>query len=176
MLNYVGHRAMFEGLNAHLWKPASGRLMWMSHPAWPSTEWQLYTSDTDAHAAYFGAKKACEPVHVQLNLHDRKVVVSNTTLSAVEGARVSAEIYDPAGRRVGRQALVLRVAANATTAGLHPRRSARRRPAALLRPPPPGHARGPGALRQLLLAGPRATRTTGRSTTCPASRSRPPPG
>ena len=75
MLNYVGHRAMFEGLNAHLWKPASGRLMWMSHPAWPSMEWQLYTSDYDAHASYFGAKKACEPVHVQLNLHDRKVVV-----------------------------------------------------------------------------------------------------
>jgi hypothetical protein len=115
VLNYVGHRAMFEGLNAHLWKPATGRLMWMSHPAWPSTEWQLYTSDTDAHAAYFGAKKACEPVHVQLNLHDRKVVVSNTTLAAVEGARVSAEIYDAAGRRVGRQALILRVAANATT-------------------------------------------------------------
>jgi beta-galactosidase/beta-glucuronidase len=115
VLNYVGHRAMFEGLNAHLWKPASGRLMWMSHPAWPSTQWQLYTSDTDAHAAYFGAKKACEPVHVQLNLHDRKVVVSNTTLAALEGARVSAEIYDPAGRRVSRQALILRVAANAAT-------------------------------------------------------------
>jgi hypothetical protein len=115
VLNYVGHRAMFEGLNAHLWKPASGRLMWMSHPAWPSMEWQLYTSDYDAHAAYYGAKKACEPVHVQLNLHDRKVVVSNTTLSAVEGARVSAEVYDAAGRRIGMQTLILRAAANATT-------------------------------------------------------------
>jgi hypothetical protein len=115
VLNYVGHRAMFEGLNAQLWKPASGRLMWMSHPAWPSTEWQLYTSDYDTHAAYFGAKKACEPLHVQLNLHDRKVVVSNTTLAAVEGARVSAELYDPAGRRIGRQAVVVRAAENSTT-------------------------------------------------------------
>jgi hypothetical protein len=41
--------------------------------------------------------------------------VSNTTLAAVEGARVSAEVYDAAGRRVGRQARVLRAAANATT-------------------------------------------------------------
>jgi hypothetical protein len=107
---------MFEGLNARLWKPASGRLMWMSHHAWPSMEWQLYASDYDAHAAYFGAKKACEPVHVQLNLDDRRVVVTNTTLAAVEGARVSAEVYDAAGRRIGRQAVVLRAAANATTA------------------------------------------------------------
>ena len=95
MLNYVGHRAMFEGLNAHLWKPATGRLMWMSHPAWPSMEWQLYTSDYDAHAAYYGAKKAMEPLHVQLNLHDGKVVVANTTLGTVEGARVTAEVLDP---------------------------------------------------------------------------------
>ena len=115
MLNYVGHRAMFEGLNANLWKPASGRLMWMSHPAWPSMEWQLYTSDYDAHASYFGAKKACEPVHVQLNLHDRKVVVSNTTLEAIPGARVSAEIYDVSGKRLARQSGVLVAAANATT-------------------------------------------------------------
>ena len=154
VLNYVGHRAMFEGLNAHLWKPATGRLMWMSHPAWPSTEWQLYTSDTDAHAAYFGAKKACEPVHVQLNLHDRKVVVSNTTLAAVEGARVSAEIYDPAGRRVVSPGPDPARGGERHDAGLHPRRGPRRRPAALLRPPPPGLARGTGALRQLLLAGP----------------------
>ena len=115
MLNYVGHRAMFEGLNAHLWKPASGRLMWMSHPAWPSMEWQLYTSDYDAHAAYFGAKKACEPLHVQLNLHDRKVVVANTTLAAVPGARVAAEIYDVSGQRLSSQARVVAAEGNATT-------------------------------------------------------------
>ena len=115
MLNYVGHRAMFEGLNAHLWKPASGRLMWMSHPAWPSTEWQLYSSDYDPSGAYFGAKKACEPVHVQLNLHDRKVLVANTTLAAVPRAAVRAELYDLAGRRLGSQRAVLDAAANAAT-------------------------------------------------------------
>jgi len=115
MLNYVGHRAMFEGLNAHLWNPASGRLMWMSHPAWPSTEWQLYSSDYDAHASYFGVQKACEPVHIQLNLHDRKVVITNSTLEAIQGARVQVDIVDLSGRRVSRQNRVLTAAANATT-------------------------------------------------------------
>ena len=40
-MNYASHRAMSEGFNAHLWNPNSGRLMWMSHPAWPSMEWQM---------------------------------------------------------------------------------------------------------------------------------------
>jgi hypothetical protein len=116
LLNYVGHRALFEGLNARLWTPASGRLMWMSHPAWPSMEWQLYSSDYDAHASYYGAKKACEPLHVQLNLDDRKVVVTNNTFAPLARARVSAELYDVAARRVGQQTAVLDAGANATTA------------------------------------------------------------
>jgi len=98
MINYVSHRAMFEGLNANLWNPASGRLIWMSHPAWPSTQWQLYSSDYEYNGATYGAKKACEPVHVQLNLDDRKVIVANTTLSGLDGCRVEAEFYDLAGQ------------------------------------------------------------------------------
>ncbi len=116
MLNYVGHRAMFEGLNARLWKPGSGRLVWMSHPAWPSTEWQLYSSDYDAHASYFGVKKACEPVHIQLNLDDHEVVITNATLEPIPGARVQAQVLDLAGRHLDRQIRVLSLPANATTA------------------------------------------------------------
>jgi len=115
MLNYVGHRAMFEGLNAHLWKPASGRLIWMSHPTWPSTEWQLYSSDYDPNGAYFGAAKACEPVHVQLNLDNRKVVVANTTLADINGANVRATLYNLQGQLVGSRAVQLDALANSTT-------------------------------------------------------------
>jgi hypothetical protein len=115
MINYVGHRAMFEGLNARLWQPASGRLMWMSHPTWPSTEWQLYTSDYDLNAAYFGAQKACEPVHVQLNLDDRRIVVANTTRVNLTGLTVIAELFDLHGRPLGRQHATLTAPANRTT-------------------------------------------------------------
>ena len=45
--NYVEHRAIFEGMNAHLWSPNSGRLLWMTQPAWPSTTWQILSSDYD---------------------------------------------------------------------------------------------------------------------------------
>jgi hypothetical protein len=36
---FLDHRAIFEGMNAHLWAPNSGRLLWMTQPAWPSNTW-----------------------------------------------------------------------------------------------------------------------------------------
>ncbi|MEI7947375.1 MAG: glycoside hydrolase family 2 TIM barrel-domain containing protein [bacterium] len=78
-VNYDSLRAMFEGYTCRLWDNASGLLLWMSHPAWPSMIWQLYSYDFETTGAYYGAKKACEPIHIQMNAHDRKVVVVNTT-------------------------------------------------------------------------------------------------
>ena len=93
MLNYVDHRAIFEGMNANLWAPNSGRLLWMTQPAWPSTMWQILSSDYDTQASYYGTKKACEPVHVQLNLETYQVDVVNTTTTARTGLTVSAKVY-----------------------------------------------------------------------------------
>ena len=42
-------------------------LLWMSHPAWPSMVWQTYDYYFNPTAAYFGCKKACEPLHIQWN-------------------------------------------------------------------------------------------------------------
>jgi len=93
MLNYVNHRAIFEGMNAHLWTPNSGRMLWMTQPAWPSTMWQILSSDYDTQASFYGTKKACEPVHVQLNLATYAVDVVNTTTTAMSGLTVSAKVY-----------------------------------------------------------------------------------
>lgn len=79
MMNLETHKAMYEGFLGHLWTKNSGRLLWMTHPAWPSNAWQIYSWDYDTHAAYYGAKKAAEPLHVQINLPDNALVVLNTT-------------------------------------------------------------------------------------------------
>jgi hypothetical protein len=79
MMNLETHKAMIEGFLGHLWTKNSGRLFWMTHPSWPSNAWQLYSWDYDTHAAYFGAKKAAEPVHIQLNLPDNALMVLNTS-------------------------------------------------------------------------------------------------
>ncbi len=93
MLNYVDHRAMFEGMDANLWAPNSGRLLWMTQPAWPSTMWQILSSDYDTQASFYGVKKACEPLHVQLNLANYRVDIVNTTTAAHNGLTVSAKVY-----------------------------------------------------------------------------------
>ncbi|QNA84166.1 glycoside hydrolase family 2 [Sphingomonas sp. So64.6b] len=79
MMNLETHKAMYEGFLGHLWTKNSGRLLWMTHPAWPSNAWQIYSWDYDTHAAYYGAKKATEPLHVQLNLPGNELIVLNTT-------------------------------------------------------------------------------------------------
>jgi len=86
MLNYVDHRAIFEGFNAHLWAPNSGRLLWMTQPAWPSTMWQILSSDYDTQASFYGVKEAAEPVHVQMNLPDLHAAIVNNTGQPIAGA------------------------------------------------------------------------------------------
>ena len=73
MMDYAGHRAIFEGFAAHLWQPNSGRLIWMTQPAWPSTMWNFLSWDYDTQSSFYATKKACEPVHAQLNLEDGSV-------------------------------------------------------------------------------------------------------
>jgi hypothetical protein len=98
MMNYDTYRAMFEGLQAHLWTRNSGRLLWMSHPAWPSNHWQIYSHDYDTHAAYYGVKKAAEPVHVQMNLPDYSVTVVNSTRERRSGLDLETRVFDLDGR------------------------------------------------------------------------------
>ena len=103
LLNYAAHRAMFEGWNSHLFAPNSGVIVWMSHPAWPSTVWQCYASDYDPHAAFFGVRKGCEPVHVQLNLATSDVEVVNHRFDPLADLTVTADVYDLDGHKVASQ-------------------------------------------------------------------------
>jgi len=113
MLNYESHRAMFESWNSKLWNQASGILLWMTHPAWPSMVWQTYSWDYETFGSWFGSKKACEPVHIQFNLHDEQVVVVNTSLRTFPEALATMDIYDLKGKKLHQQK---------TTAAMKPNR------------------------------------------------------
>ncbi|MEJ1965095.1 MAG: LamG-like jellyroll fold domain-containing protein [Gammaproteobacteria bacterium] len=116
MMNYVTYRAVFEGFNAQLWTRNSGRLLWMTHPAWPSNHWQIYSSDYDTHAAYYGAKKACEPVHAQLDLPDFRLAVVNTTREKLTGLSLRTRIIALNGHLLEQRTDRLDAAANIVTA------------------------------------------------------------
>ena len=112
MLNYVDHRAIFEGFNQHLFTPNSGRMLWMTQPAWPSNEWQILSSDYDTQASFYGVKKACEPLHLQLDLSDYTLTGVNTTGTDAHGLKASATIYDLAGKQLFTQQTPLDLPSN----------------------------------------------------------------
>jgi len=103
MLEYESYRAIFEGMNAGLWTENSGRMLWMTQPAWPSSAWQILSSDYDTHGAFYGMKKASEPVHVQMNLPDHKVILVNNRMTALSGVTVRAVVQALDGRQLAAQ-------------------------------------------------------------------------
>ena len=116
MLHYENHRAAFEGLNARLWQPSSGRLLWMTQPAWPSTMWQILSSDYDTAGAYYGVQKACEPLHIQMNLPDCTVAAVNNTFARLPGAKLSAKVLGLDGKVLWSKEAALDLPLNETTA------------------------------------------------------------
>jgi len=93
MLNYVQHRAIFEGMNAHLWAPNTGRMLWMTQPAWPSTTWQILSADYDTQASYYAVKKGSETLHVQLDPTSYQVQIANSLPGSISGLTVRAKAY-----------------------------------------------------------------------------------
>ena len=92
-LNYEGYRAMFEGQS----KYRMGLLLWMSHPCWPSFVWQTYDYFLDPSAAYFGCKKACEPLHIQWNRATEMIEVVNHSGGNVSGLTAQVRVFNMDG-------------------------------------------------------------------------------
>src|SRR5205823_11934703 len=92
-LAYEGERAMFEGYARNKYT-ATGVIHWMLNNAWPSMMWHLYDYYLRPGGGYFGAKRACEPMHVQYSPVDRSVVVVNDTPADATGLHVAASVLD----------------------------------------------------------------------------------
>jgi exo-1,4-beta-D-glucosaminidase len=87
--NYDNARAQFEAFNAHMdaAKPSTGVIYWMLNNAWPSLHWHLYDYFLNPAGAYFGAKIANEPVHIQYSYDTRAIMLVNHTLTNEHGLR-----------------------------------------------------------------------------------------
>jgi exo-1,4-beta-D-glucosaminidase len=86
---YDNVRAQFEAFNAHMdaAKPTTGVIYWMLNNAWPSLHWHLYDYFLNPAGAYFGAKIANEPVHIQYSYDTRAIMLVNHTLNSEHGLR-----------------------------------------------------------------------------------------
>lgn len=114
-LNYNLYRNMFETWNQKMWNYASGLLLWMSHPAWPSVIWQTYSYDYETHGSFYGSKKACEPIHIQWNAINNKLQVVNTTLADIPQAKALFCIYNMEGKKLYEKRVSVALEANKLT-------------------------------------------------------------
>jgi len=100
LFGYDVYRAIFEAANSRLWNNTSGVLLWMSHPAWPSTAYQTYTWDYETTGPYYGAKSACKPLHIQMKLNDRKVQIINNNSKQHHKLIAHTVLYDINGKKI----------------------------------------------------------------------------
>jgi exo-1,4-beta-D-glucosaminidase len=97
LAQYEAVRAQYEAYGRNFTdatNPSTGAVYWMLTSGWTSLHWQLFDAYLDQGGAYYGAKKADEPLHVQYSYDTRSVVVVNSQPAAVTGLSVEANLYN----------------------------------------------------------------------------------
>ena len=74
--------------------PSTGLIYWMLNSGWTSLHWQLFDTYLDQNGAYYGVKKANEPLHVQYSYDNKSVVVVNQNHAAASNLTVSVKLYN----------------------------------------------------------------------------------
>jgi exo-1,4-beta-D-glucosaminidase len=69
----------------------------MLNNAWPSLHWHLYDYFLNPAGAYFGARMANEPVHIQYSYDTRAVLLVNQTLTAGRGLQARIRVRNSDG-------------------------------------------------------------------------------
>jgi len=92
-LNYEAMRAMFEAFVAN--KPkATGVIQWMYNSAWPKLWWQLYDYFLQPTGAFYGARKAGEPVHILYNYGNQEIAAVNSSAAPAPKLRAAIRVLD----------------------------------------------------------------------------------
>lgn len=93
-LNYESARGMFEAYARNKYS-ATGITTWKYDAAWPAAmTWQYIDWYLLPTGAYYGAKKACKPLHVQYSYDDHSIYVVNSLYRPFKDLKVSAKVYD----------------------------------------------------------------------------------
>lgn len=93
LLNYELMRPMFEAFQTNKGR-ATGIIQWMLNSAWPEMYWQLYNHDLMPTGAFYGARKACEPVHLLYNYGDEGIYFINDRAESVQALTARVQVLD----------------------------------------------------------------------------------
>ncbi|NWF88351.1 MAG: glycoside hydrolase family 2 [Ignavibacteriaceae bacterium] len=92
-LNYEGMRAMFEAFVANRYN-ATGIIQWMYNAAWPKLWWQFYDYYLIPTAAFYAARKACEPTHIFYNYGNQSIIVSNNSKTGKDELTAEVKVFN----------------------------------------------------------------------------------
>jgi exo-1,4-beta-D-glucosaminidase len=93
LMNAVGYQGIFEAAG-HKLNEIGGVLLWKLNAAFPSMFWQVYDWYLMPNAGYYFMQRACEPLHIQLNLINHRVTVLNRTYKSVSNMKAHVDIYN----------------------------------------------------------------------------------
>lgn len=93
LVNADGYRGIFEAAG-HKLNETGGVMLWKINAAFPSVIWQVYDWYLNPNAGYYFMQRACEPVHIQLNLDDSVVAVINRSYKTENNLTANIEVYD----------------------------------------------------------------------------------
>jgi hypothetical protein len=93
LMNAIGYQGIFEAAG-HKLNEIGGVMLWKLNSAFPSVVWQIYDWFLMPNAGYYFMQNACEPVHLQLNINDFKVLAINRTYKPLSGLVANVEVFN----------------------------------------------------------------------------------
>lgn len=113
-MNYNSARGMFEAYAKHKYR-ALGITTWKYNAAWPAAlTWHYVDWYKRATAAYYGAKKACTPLHTLYAPDDEGIYVANSYYEPYGGLTLKHYLYTLDGQKLKEEHVACSVPADGT--------------------------------------------------------------
>ncbi len=109
--NYEAMRPMFEAFAVNKYE-STAVIQWMFNSAWPAMYWQLFDYFLMPNGAFYGAKKANEPLTAIYNYGDNTVYIHNEFLHEWKGLRLIARIFDIESKELYSQEALFNIGPN----------------------------------------------------------------
>ena len=102
---------MFEAFGANRFT-STGIVQWMYNSAWPKLWWQFFDYYLTPTGAFYGARKANEPLHAVLNSDDKTVRLVNLSLEPYKKVTTQLRIFDINSKQVAERKVTTDIAPN----------------------------------------------------------------
>jgi beta-galactosidase/beta-glucuronidase len=109
LMNAVGYQGIFEAAG-HKLNDIGGIMLWKLNAAFPSVVWQVYDWYLMPNAGYYFMQRACEPLHIQLNLVSNKVTVINRKYKPAADLTAQVDLFNLESKSIYHEAVKLNMA------------------------------------------------------------------